>query len=67
LGEHNYSKNGNGRTIQDMMVECRINKSKAQRTLKHLHTKRFLFTGEDLHRQGVDLKGFKRAQPKNTT
>lgn len=63
LCENNYSKNGNGITIQDVMVEFRVNKSKAQRTMKHLHTKRFLFTADDLIKQRIYFKGFKRVRP----
>jgi hypothetical protein len=40
-----------------------IGKRKAQRTLKHFHTKKFLFTAEDLIKQGIHLKGLERKNP----
>jgi hypothetical protein len=40
-----------------------IGKRKAQRTLKHFHTKEFPFTAEDLIKQGIHLKGLERKNP----
>ena len=40
-----------------------VGKRKAQRTLKHFRMKRFLFTAEDLAKQGIHLKGLERKNP----
>ncbi len=63
LAEKNYSENGRGITILDIMMQFKVKQEKAQRTLKNLHTKKFLFTGDDLEKQRIFLKGFKRENP----
>ena len=63
LAEKNYGENGSGITILDIMTNLKVKQEKAQRTLKNLHTQRFLFTGEDLKKQGIAIKGLKRESP----
>ncbi|MGA9149747.1 MAG: hypothetical protein WBZ36_04140 [Candidatus Nitrosopolaris sp.] len=42
-----YQKNGLGITIEDIERNFSVNKVKAQRTLKHFHQKKVLFTAND--------------------
>ncbi len=45
------------------MTHFGVSKRRAQRTLKHFRMKRFLFTAEDIEKQGIHLKGIKRENP----
>jgi hypothetical protein len=63
LAEKNYSENGRGITVLDIMANFKVKQGKAQRTVKNLHTKKFLFTGEDLQKQGIAIRGIKRENP----
>ena len=45
------------------MTEFDVNKPDAQRKLKYFHTQKFLFTPEDLTKQGIHLKGLQRKNP----
>jgi hypothetical protein len=51
----NYRSRGNGITFRDLARNIPLNKSKAQRRLKHFHIKGVLFTAEDLINQGIYL------------
>ncbi len=63
IAEKNLQSNGLGITFKDIMDNFNVGKRKAQRTLKHLRTKTFLFTAEDLTKQGIHLKGLERENP----
>ncbi len=63
LAEKNYSENGRGITVLDVMTKFKVKQGTAQRTLKNLHTNKFLFTGEDLQKQRIIIKGLKREKP----
>ncbi len=47
----------------DLQVSLRPTKSQAQRLIKHLYEQKFIFTSDDLKRQGVAFKGKKREKP----
>jgi hypothetical protein len=47
----------------DLQVTFRLTKGQAQRRVKHLLMKKFLFTADDLIKQGIRLKGFRRERP----
>ncbi len=47
----------------DLQVSLRPTKSQAQRLIKHLYGQKFIFTSDDLKRQGVAFKGKKREKP----
>lgn len=63
ITRNKYHSNGSGITFQDIMIKFRVTKSRAQRTLKHFHMKKVLFTAEDLRKQEISFKGFKRSSP----
>ncbi len=63
VARNKYQSNGSGITFQDIMVSFKVPKRKAQRTLKHFHRKKVLFTADDLVKQGISFKGFKRSSP----
>jgi hypothetical protein len=63
IAVNKYEVNGSGITFEDVMVNLHISKHKAQRTLKNLHIIKFLFTAQDLEKQGIKLKGFQRKKP----
>lgn len=63
LCERKYQVNGNGITVIDIQNELRLGKGRAQRLLKHLHSQKFLFTADDLIKEGIVIKGFKRSKP----
>ncbi len=48
VAKNKYQSNGSGVTYQDIMVSFKVTKRKAQRTLKHFHRKKVLFTADDL-------------------
>lgn len=51
----NYRSRGDGITFHDLERNILLNKSKAQRRLKHFHIRGILFTAEDLINQGIYL------------
>lgn len=63
IAEKNFQRNGLGINYRDIMKHFNVGKRKAQRTLKHFRMKTFLFTGEDLTKQGIHLKGLERKNP----
>ena len=63
LAKKKYDENGGAITILDLQLSFRINKAQAQRLIKHLHMEKFLFTADDLKKQGIVLKGKKRERP----
>ena len=63
LCEKKYQVNGNGITVIDIQNELRLGKVRTQRLLKHLHSQKFLFTADDLIKEGICLKGLKRSKP----
>ncbi len=63
IAEKNFQRNGLGITFRDIMEYFTVGKRKAQRTLKHLRMKKFLFTAEDVTKQGIHLKGLERENP----
>lgn len=63
IAKSKYRQNGSGITYRDIIENLRISKPKAQRTLKHFHTKKFLFTAQDLKSQDIHIKGMKRENP----
>ena len=50
-----YQKNGLGITIEDVERNFYVNKAKAQRTLKHFHDRKVLFTANDLILEGITV------------
>jgi hypothetical protein len=50
-----YQKNGLGITIEDIERNFSVNKVKAQRTLKHFHQRKVLFTANDLILEGITV------------
>jgi hypothetical protein len=50
-----YQKNGLGITIEDIETNFYVNKVKAQRTLKHFHQRKVLFTANDLILEGITV------------
>jgi hypothetical protein len=50
-----YQKNGLGITIEDIETNFSVNKIKAQRTLKHFHQRKVLFTANDLILEGITV------------
>jgi hypothetical protein len=50
-----YQKNGLGITIEDIERNFSVNKAKAQRTLKHFHERKVLFTANDLISEGITV------------
>ena len=50
-----YQKNGIGITIEDIERNFSVNKVKAQRTLKHFHQRKVLFTANDLILEGITV------------
>ena len=63
LAEKIYDENGRGMTFEDITIQFELKKPKAQRTLKHFHTKKVLFTAHDLEKDGFHIKGIKRERP----
>ncbi len=63
LAEKNYAENGRGITFEDIMARFGVSKSKAQRKLKHFLGEGFVFTAEDLIKEGIHLNGIKRKNP----
>ncbi len=63
LAEKIYDENGRGITFEDITTKFEVKKPKAQRTLKHFHAKRTLFTASDLEKEGFYIKGIKRERP----
>jgi hypothetical protein len=55
LAIRKYQASGNGITFVDVEHLFAVKKSQAQRSLKHLHRRRILFTARDLIRQGINL------------
>jgi hypothetical protein len=56
LEELAIEKASNGITLEDIRDKFSCSKYKAQRKLKHLYSKRVLFTAQDLIDQGLDLR-----------
>ena len=50
-----YQKNGLGITIEDIETNFSVNKVKAQRTLKHFHQRKVVFTANDLILEGITV------------
>jgi hypothetical protein len=50
-----YRENGLGITFEDIEREFSVNKAKAQRTLKHFHERKVLFTANDLILGGITV------------
>ena len=63
MAKKKYDANGQGIAIMDLQAAFRLTKGQAQRRLKHLLMEKFLFTADDLVKQGINLKGFKRERP----
>ncbi len=63
LAKKKYDENGSAITILDLQVGFKINKVQAQRQIKHLHTEKFLYTVDDLKKQGIVFNGKKRERP----
>jgi hypothetical protein len=63
LVEKKFQTNGLGITFEDVMQEFGINKKKAQRTLKYLYSKKFLFTAQYLIDEVIRFNGIKRENP----
>jgi hypothetical protein len=63
LCEKKYRQNGKGIGTTDICIEYNKLNKQAQSQLKHLHNEKFLFTGDDLKRQGINVKRFKRKNP----
>jgi hypothetical protein len=63
LAEKIYNENGRGITFEDIMTEFGVKERKAQRTLKHFHARKVLFTALDLEIEGFHIKGIKRKRP----
>jgi hypothetical protein len=63
LAEKIYDENGRGITLEDIITEFEVKKRKAQRTLKHFHTRKELLTAYDLEKEGFHIKGIKRERP----
>jgi hypothetical protein len=63
LAKKKYEANGQGICIMDLQATFKMTKRQAQRQLKHLSKKKFLFTPDDLIKQGINLMGFRRERP----
>ena len=63
LAKKKYDANGQGIAIMDLQAAFRLTKGQAQRRLKILLMEKFLFTADDLIKQGINLVGFKRDRP----
>lgn len=63
LAEKIYNENGRGITYEDIMNVYEVKKRPAQRTLKHFHARKELFTANDLEKEGFHIKGIKRKRP----
>ncbi len=63
IAKKKYDENGGAITILDLQVSFRLTKAQAQRQIKHLHMEKFLFTADDLKKQGIVFKGKKRERP----
>ncbi len=63
LAIRKYDENGSAITILDLQVIFRLTKSHAQRLIKHLHEEKFIFTVDDLKKQGIAFNGKKRERP----
>jgi hypothetical protein len=50
-----YQKYGPGITIEDIERNFSVNKNKAERTLKHFHERKVLFTANDLILEGITV------------
>jgi hypothetical protein len=55
LAVEKYKSCGLGITFEDIQVRFRVTKPRAQRSLKHLHTKDILFTAQSLISEGIHL------------
>jgi hypothetical protein len=55
LAIHKYRSCGKGITFDDVQTRFLLRKTQAQRSLKHFHMGRVLFTAGDLNSQGIDL------------
>lgn len=54
LAVEKYKSCGLGITFEDIQERFRVTKRRAQRSIKHYHAKKVLFTAEELIRQGID-------------
>jgi hypothetical protein len=54
LAVEKFKSCGLGITFKDIQVRFHVKKPRAQRSLKHYHAKKVLFTAEELIRQGID-------------
>jgi hypothetical protein len=63
IAVNKYEVNGLGITFEDITINLRVSKEKAQRILKHHCEENFLFTAQDLEKKGIKLKGFQRENP----
>ncbi len=63
LCEKIYKVNGNGIIAVNVQNEMHLSKRQTQRLLKHHHSQKFLFTAEDLAKEEIVLKGFRRRKP----
>jgi hypothetical protein len=62
LAIETYRANGKGITINVITAKYSVKKSKAQRSLKYLHSTDVLFTAKDLIREGIHLLQNKNPQ-----
>lgn len=63
IAKKKYVKNGGALTFLDFQINFTLGKDQAQRQIKYLHMKKFLFTADDLKKQGIVFKGRKRTRP----
>ena len=58
-----YEYKGRGITFEDLITSQEYTKRKAQRTLKHFHDSKVLFTAKDLKNEQIILPGLRDTNP----
>ena len=58
-----YEYKGRGITFEDLITSQEYTKRKAQRTLKHFHESKVLFTAKDLKKEQIILPGLRDTNP----
>src|SRR5690349_12993139 len=63
FAQKKYEDSGNGIAFTDLMKEFKMKKGLSQQILKTLRRRKVLFTGRDLHQEGIRIKGFGKRNP----